>query len=71
MRKGGKDIELPLFSFASISAATTNFSEANKLGEGGLGPVYKAWELWNADQGLDLTDPILGYPSSTSTLLRY
>ncbi|KAA8525125.1 hypothetical protein F0562_007011 [Nyssa sinensis] len=42
MRKGGKkDIELPLFSFASVSAATANFSEANKLGEGGFGPVYK------------------------------
>ncbi|KAI8557709.1 hypothetical protein RHMOL_Rhmol04G0030800 [Rhododendron molle] len=36
-----KDVDLPLFSFASVSAATDNFSEANKLGEGGFGPVYK------------------------------
>ncbi|KAM5588589.1 hypothetical protein ABKV19_006847 [Rosa sericea] len=28
-------------SFASIRAATSNFSESNKLGEGGFGPVYK------------------------------
>ncbi|XP_004297971.1 PREDICTED: G-type lectin S-receptor-like serine/threonine-protein kinase B120-like [Fragaria vesca subsp. vesca] len=39
---GGKnDTELPLFSLMSILAATNNFSEDNKLGEGGFGPVYK------------------------------
>ncbi|XP_062024301.1 probable receptor-like protein kinase At1g11050 isoform X2 [Rosa rugosa] len=39
---GGKnDIELPVLSLRSILAATNNFSEANKLGEGGFGPVYK------------------------------
>jgi hypothetical protein len=27
----------------SVSAATNNFSDVNKLGEGGFGPVYKAW----------------------------
>ncbi|XP_059656979.1 G-type lectin S-receptor-like serine/threonine-protein kinase CES101 [Cornus florida] len=40
-RTGKKDVELPLFSFASVSTATGNFSIANKLGEGGFGPVYK------------------------------
>ncbi|KAL4312607.1 hypothetical protein GQ457_01G005210 [Hibiscus cannabinus] len=33
--------KLQLFSFASVSSATDNFSVANKLGEGGFGPVYK------------------------------
>lgn len=31
----------PFFSLASITAATDNFCEENKLGEGGFGPVYK------------------------------
>lgn len=38
---GEKDVELPLFSYESVSAATNNFSAMNKLGEGGFGPVYK------------------------------
>ncbi|XP_058073039.1 receptor-like serine/threonine-protein kinase SD1-8 isoform X1 [Magnolia sinica] len=42
LREGGrKGLELPLYSFASIVAATDNFSPANKLGQGGFGPVYK------------------------------
>ncbi|MFQ6641766.1 hypothetical protein Gotur_015024 [Gossypium turneri] len=40
-RKRRKDPAFPLFSFASISIATENFSLENKLGEGGFGPVYK------------------------------
>ncbi|KAL5999332.1 hypothetical protein ACLOJK_040792 [Asimina triloba] len=34
-------LELQVFNLATISAATNNFSSANKLGEGGFGPVYK------------------------------
>ncbi|XP_059656978.1 receptor-like serine/threonine-protein kinase SD1-8 [Cornus florida] len=30
-----------------------------------------AWKLWNADRGMELMDPTLDNPSSTSTLLRY
>ncbi|XP_058073048.1 G-type lectin S-receptor-like serine/threonine-protein kinase At1g11330 [Magnolia sinica] len=36
-----KGLELPLFSFASVVAATDNFCPTNKLGQGGFGPVYK------------------------------
>ncbi|XP_060965200.1 G-type lectin S-receptor-like serine/threonine-protein kinase At4g27290 [Cannabis sativa] len=35
------ELELPFFHLHTISLATDNFSEANKLGEGGFGPVYK------------------------------
>ncbi|TKY48794.1 G-type lectin S-receptor serine/threonine-protein kinase [Spatholobus suberectus] len=34
-------IEVPCYSYASILAATDNFSDSNKLGRGGYGPVYK------------------------------
>ncbi|XP_071696934.1 G-type lectin S-receptor-like serine/threonine-protein kinase At4g27290 isoform X2 [Rutidosis leptorrhynchoides] len=34
---------LPLFSFSILLTATDNFSEENKLGEGGFGPVYKGF----------------------------
>ncbi|KAL6201862.1 hypothetical protein ACLB2K_025574 [Fragaria x ananassa] len=37
--KGGQD--LSVFSYASIITATCNFSNENKLGQGGFGPVYK------------------------------
>ncbi|KAK8649967.1 hypothetical protein V6N13_139619 [Hibiscus sabdariffa] len=35
------DSNLQVFSLSSIEAATNNFSNENKLGEGGYGPVYK------------------------------
>ena len=36
-----EDLELPLFSLATIAMATNKFSSNNKLGEGGFGLVYK------------------------------
>ncbi|XP_028807615.1 uncharacterized protein LOC114762316 [Neltuma alba] len=35
------DMDLPLYDFAIIASATQNFSDENKLGQGGFGPVYK------------------------------
>ncbi|KAF8032090.1 hypothetical protein BT93_D1106 [Corymbia citriodora subsp. variegata] len=36
-----EDLELPLFNIITIVNATNNFSDNNKLGEGGFGAVYK------------------------------
>ncbi|CAA2959946.1 G-type lectin S-receptor-like serine threonine-kinase At4g27290 isoform X2 [Olea europaea subsp. europaea] len=38
---GDETLELPLFSFVTISTATNEFSFTNKIGQGGFGPVYK------------------------------
>ncbi|KAI3680608.1 hypothetical protein L6452_35381 [Arctium lappa] len=34
-------LDLPLFDFATLATATNNFSDANELGQGGFGCVYK------------------------------
>lgn len=39
--KNNSKIELTFFSLDTILTATANFSSANKLGQGGFGPVYK------------------------------
>ncbi|XP_020690448.1 receptor-like serine/threonine-protein kinase SD1-8 isoform X3 [Dendrobium catenatum] len=36
-----KEMELPVFDMSAIEIATNNFSDENKLGQGGFGPVYK------------------------------
>ena len=41
--EGETDIDLPFFDFESILVATDSFSDANKLGQGGYGPVYKVF----------------------------
>ena len=36
-----EELDLPIFEFSTISKATNHFSQSNKLGQGGFGPVYK------------------------------
>ncbi|CAL0303809.1 unnamed protein product [Lupinus luteus] len=55
-----ENIELPIFDFPTIANATDNFSQCNILGEGGYGPVYKAWKLWNEDRQLEFIDDSIG-----------
>ncbi|KAL0012445.1 hypothetical protein SO802_007553 [Lithocarpus litseifolius] len=40
-RYESKSQEFPYFNLASLQAATNNFGDSNKLGQGGFGPVYK------------------------------
>ncbi|KAF3949983.1 hypothetical protein CMV_024209 [Castanea mollissima] len=54
---GEKVADFSVINYTCIMAATNNFSLENKLGEGGFGPVYKAWDLWQEGQGLQLIDP--------------
>ncbi|KAL0320729.1 UNVERIFIED_CONTAM: G-type lectin S-receptor-like serine/threonine-protein kinase [Sesamum radiatum] len=39
--KKNEDLELPVFKWTKIVAATNNFSRENIIGEGGFGPVYR------------------------------
>ena len=36
-----ENLELPMFDMVTICHATNNFSDTNKIGQGGFGPVYK------------------------------
>ena len=40
-----KGIDVPFFDLEDILAATDNFSDSHKLGQGGFGPVYKVIEI--------------------------
>lgn len=46
--------ELPLFEFQTLAAATNNFNESNKLGQGGFGSVYKVIFLQIQLKGVNL-----------------
>ncbi|KAL0301124.1 UNVERIFIED_CONTAM: G-type lectin S-receptor-like serine/threonine-protein kinase [Sesamum radiatum] len=40
-QKKNEDLELSVFKWTTIVAATNNFSKENVIGEGGFGPVYR------------------------------
>ncbi|KAK1305044.1 Receptor-like serine/threonine-protein kinase SD1-8 [Acorus calamus] len=40
-RSSKEGMDLPLFDLDTMKMATDNFSDTNKIGEGGFGPVYK------------------------------
>lgn len=39
--RGALELQTGYFSLRQIKAATRNFDAANKIGEGGFGPVFK------------------------------
>ncbi|KAM7265292.1 hypothetical protein ACFE04_002975 [Oxalis oulophora] len=69
----GEDVssssEFSYLDFRTIRAATDNFSDDKKLGQGGFGTVYKAWRIWDEGNALNLIDPILR-PGSESVMLK-
>jgi hypothetical protein len=42
----GIEIQTVSFTLKQIKAATDNFDPANKIGEGGFGPVYKVFSRY-------------------------
>ncbi|KAF9666891.1 hypothetical protein SADUNF_Sadunf16G0275900 [Salix dunnii] len=65
-----EDLELPLFQFTTIAKATNDFSFNNKIGEGGFGPVYKAWRLWKDGKPLELIEALPGETCNLSEVTR-
>ncbi|KAK1582676.1 hypothetical protein Q3G72_017256 [Acer saccharum] len=64
------DLQTGYFTLRQIKAATNNFDPANKIGEGGFGPVYKAYVLQEQGNLLELVDPSLGSKFSKEEALR-
>ncbi|KAG5551529.1 hypothetical protein RHGRI_009819 [Rhododendron griersonianum] len=56
----GLDLQTCSFTLRQIKAATNNFDVANKIGEGGFGPVYKALVLKQKGNLMELVDSKLG-----------
>ncbi|CAI9782696.1 unnamed protein product [Fraxinus pennsylvanica] len=52
-------VESVYYEFGIIRAATDNFSNANVLGQGGFGIVYKAWKNWHEGMITNVIDPAL------------
>ncbi|KAE8652691.1 hypothetical protein Csa_013468 [Cucumis sativus] len=62
------ELEMPI---GLIEGATDHFSISNKIGEGGFGPVYKVWKLWNAGRALEFVDETLRDQIEEYETLKY
>ncbi|KAK7347569.1 hypothetical protein VNO80_22104 [Phaseolus coccineus] len=66
----GNGADLHVYRFSDIQAATNKFSHQNKIGQGGYGPVYKAYELWKEGKGMEVMDDLLDDTCSECKLVR-
>ncbi|KAK7374132.1 hypothetical protein VNO80_07558 [Phaseolus coccineus] len=64
-------IESLQFNLPIIEAATSNFSQENKIGKGGFGEVYKVWRNWRDETTLNALDPKLKENYSNVEVMRY
>ncbi|CAL0334378.1 unnamed protein product [Lupinus luteus] len=70
---GQSEVELHeqlLFDTETLALATNNFDSSNKLGEGGFGPVYKVWKLWNEDNIESTIDQSICNPVHEKDIVR-
>jgi len=57
-KKEKEDVDLAtIFDFSTITSATNQFSNKNKIGEGGFGPVYKVMSLFITNLIYHLNSP--------------
>ncbi|KAK8612519.1 hypothetical protein V6N13_092632 [Hibiscus sabdariffa] len=52
----GRSQEFPSMQLDILLAATNSLCDENKLGQGGFGPVYKAWKLWSKGEAMKLIE---------------
>ncbi|KAL2475491.1 S-locus lectin protein kinase family protein [Abeliophyllum distichum] len=70
MDGSGTNAEVSVFDVTTIVSATDDFSQSNKLGEGGFSAVYKVWGLWREERALDIVDSSLDISYEVNKVLR-
>ncbi|KAK9031361.1 hypothetical protein V6N11_032744 [Hibiscus sabdariffa] len=68
--ENGESQKFPSIQLEILHAATDHFARTNKLGEGGFGPVYKAWKQWSSGEGMQLIDQLLVPSCVVSEVLK-
>ncbi|GJN11513.1 hypothetical protein PR202_ga29712 [Eleusine coracana subsp. coracana] len=68
-----ESIDSLLLNISTLRAATDNFAENNKLGEGGFGTVYKVqvWEHWTTGTIVEIIDSSLRGNAPMEQVLKY
>ncbi|KAF9666876.1 hypothetical protein SADUNF_Sadunf16G0274300 [Salix dunnii] len=59
-----------MFDLGAMAIATDNFSVTNKIGEGGFGPVYKAWRLFAEGRPFELIPESVAESYNLTEVLR-
>ncbi|KAJ6753660.1 RECEPTOR PROTEIN KINASE ZMPK1-RELATED [Salix purpurea] len=65
-----EDLDLPHYDFTALAKATNDFSFTHFLGEGGYGPVYRAWKLFKEGRPLELNDNFIVETCDLNEVMR-